>query len=146
MNGRALKVASILSYLVSVIALLSIAFVTFVLLWPFEPVRYTRVDLLTPVVRAGDRLSYTVHFIKSVDKVGTMSRYLTCKDNRASITLGPSGLADALPTDIMKKVSVEIPSSSDPGICKVRWTVGYDYFGIRTVIVRAETPWFHIID
>jgi hypothetical protein len=112
--------------------------------YPFTPVKYEKVVLLQNSVAVGEAISYDVYFKKYVDKTGTMTRWLECKKQSTQVL--DFSLADADITDRVKHSSVEIPKITKPyQECRVKFTVGYDFFGLRTVTVRYATPWFGIL-
>ncbi len=122
----------------------SIISVTVVLFYPFHPLTYYPTTMEKTTVKAGDLISYTAHFSKTTDKVGSMTRYLVFMNGDATVVLTPYGLADARSTDSHKTVTVQIPHATPPRRCKIRWVVIYDYFGIRQVAVWGETPIFEV--
>ena len=139
------KFSSIFKLTVSFYLVLFLIILSFfcVLFYPYKPVVYYDVEMTQKTVIAGESLSYIVHFKKKTDRIGTMTRFLDCK-NQSSIVLGPYGLADSKKTDTSKPVRVEIPIGTKSDICKVRWIVEFNYFGIRNVWERYETPEFEV--
>jgi hypothetical protein len=133
-----------LAYTVFGFFALVILAVTTVFWYPFVPVKYEKVVLLHDTVSPGEAISYDVYFTKYVEKTGTMTRWLVCKQQSTQVL--DFSLADAAITDRVKHSCAEIPKITRPNQeCKVTWTVGYDFFGLRTVAVRYETPWFYIL-
>jgi hypothetical protein len=123
---------------------ISLVALIWVISWPFQPIEYRPTTMSTDRVRVGEVVEVTAHFVKHTNKVGTMTRYLVSVNNQETIiTLGTS-LASANRSDTSKTVQIEIPDYVHPGKYKIWWIVGYDYFGLRTVYVRGETPEFTV--
>jgi hypothetical protein len=143
-NGR-IKRVLLLTYITFCFLVVCMGTIVTVSLYPFEPIKYSKIDLLYSTVKAGGYVWYTANFCKSVNQVGTMTRYLVSMNGGATITLNPGGLADAKITDKSKTVMVEIPDDIKPGKYKIKWVVVYSYFGIRQIPVWAETPEFMVV-
>ena len=147
-NGNGKKQKFILNIAIGIFVILALCVgsVAVVSLYPFTPVVFHEVTLKQDIVTAGQYITYTANFTKYTSKVGTMTRYLVSLNGDATITLNPSGLADAKVADTHKTVIVEIPCIVKPGNYKIRWVVMYEYFGIRQVSVWFETPVFKVIN
>jgi hypothetical protein len=145
-NGNLQKLVLKIAIATFVVLTVCMIGVTTIALYPFEPVKYSQTILHNSTVTAGQYITYTAKFCKSTNKIGTMTRYLVSLNGDATITLSPSGLADAKITDISKTVTVQIPELVKPGRYKVRWVVVYTYFGIREVSISWETPEFRIVN
>ena len=143
-NGRMKNLIRIAVVTLSLI-FIAMATVLFVVFYPFTPIKYFETALKQNAVMAGGQIEYTSFFEKYVNTVGTVTTFLVSMDGKATIVLTSSGLADAKPDDTFKVVQVDIPENTKPGKYKIRWVVVYDYYGIRQVRVRCETPEFTVI-
>jgi hypothetical protein len=132
-----------LAYTVFIFFTLIVIGIVIIYWYPFTPIVYEKAVLKQNQVKTGDVLTYTAHFKKYANRVGTMQRWLVC-EKQATQSLD-YGLADASVDDTFKTVTVEIPKTTLPGKCKVKWTVGYDYYGLRTIPTRFETPQFEVV-
>jgi hypothetical protein len=113
------------------------------LTWPLNPLEYTNVTLDSDTVIAGEPFAFKVYMIKHTEKIGTMTRYLECKET-STITL-TNGLADSKPGDTFKHPKVIIPRIIDNDVCKIKWIVRFEYFGFREKVVKNETPEFRVV-
>lgn len=145
-NGKKQKLILNIAIGIFVVLVLCVGSILAVALYPFTPVVFREVVLKQDVVTAGQYITYTANFTKYTNKVGTMTRYLVSLNGDATITLNPSGLADAKMSATCKTVVVEIPCIVKPGRYKIRWVVVYDYFGIRQVSASHETPEFRVVN
>lgn len=122
-----------------------IAFLSIVYFYPFEPIVFHRAILVEDRVKAGSAIEIVSCFDKFTDKPGMMTRYLVAaNDGGQIITLTGPLLATAKAGDSFKVVRIEIPDYIVSGKYYIRWVVGYDYFGLRTVYVTSETPIFSV--
>jgi hypothetical protein len=125
------------------LALICLAFI--IIQWyPFVPITFGDAVLDKDVLRPGEALSYTNTFEKHTNKTGMIQRYLQCK-KQATANIGSPTLADASMEDKSKRVIAVIPETTMPDVCRIRWVVDYEYFGMRKVSVRHSTPWFQVI-
>ena len=143
-NGRMIMLIRLTTATLVTLAIL-VGSIFILSVYPFHPIVYGQIVLNQNTVQVGKYMSYTANFVKNTYTVGTMTRYLiSTKDKRATITLGPGGLADAQVTDKSKTVSVEIPEFVAEGEYFIRWVVVYPYFGIRQISATCETPPFMV--
>lgn len=141
-NGLATKMSiAVFSLIVGFMVFLLVVFI-----YPFKPIVFHEAILIEQQVRAGGIIEIVSCFDKYTNKPGTMTRYLVAAGNGGQIiTLSGSVMATAQKGDSFKVVRIEIPAYVYAGQYYIRWTVGYDYFGLRTVYVTSETPIFSVV-
>jgi hypothetical protein len=142
-NGR-MKIVLRLATATFMILFLMMSFAVIVTFYPFEPVVFTSMTLDKEKVSPRGVITYTTKFIKHTDKDGEASRFLMNAENSAFYPLGPITLADSPQGPGEKVVANEIYDYVIPGRYRIKLVVKYDYFGIRTVRVKAETPCFTV--
>jgi hypothetical protein len=133
-----------LAYAVFTFLALSVAFVVWVNWWPFCPISFGKILLEDIHAHPGGTITYVANFVKYTDRVGTIQRFLVCR-NQATQTIEAPSLADATTDDTSKRRKAVIPHNTiAPDVCKIRITIIYPYFGIRNVKAGFETPEFPV--
>ncbi|MFH0766314.1 MAG: hypothetical protein V2A61_07830, partial [Calditrichota bacterium] len=114
-------------------------------LWyPYDPItveKPIKIANLNKQVIAGGRLFYEIKYKKNMDVTGTLSRKLI---NKWEIDLADS-VVTAPPGKDGDFVPLTIPSFSEPGKYKFRWSASYKVNPVRTVTVSVESEEFEVI-
>ena len=132
-----------MAYTLFVSILVSLLFILFILFYPFDPITFGKIELEEMHAHPGGTITYKANFVKHTNKVGTIQRFLVCR-NQATQTIEPQSLADATSEDTSKRRKAPIPANTIPDICRIKAVVTYPYFGVREIKTGFETPEFSV--
>lgn len=131
-----------LSYIGLFLSLAVLLYVIYLLSWPFKTtVIYDDTEVLTPIVKAGETMQYTVHYCKYINKEAIV--YRTIVDNfivdlAAEQTNLPMGCN-------VKIISIDIPEFIPAGIYYINSRVVFEVNSLRDITIEYKSGTFQVI-
>lgn len=114
------------------------------MVFPVDPIKYSNIKILTPIVKVGDKVVFEVTLEKKTVYPATISRTLvSCDTNRVYPLLVESG---ALPPGKIQAIfTLRIPDIVVPGVYHIKSIATYEVNPLSNVTVGFKTPCFEVV-
>ena len=133
-----------ISMAVLILVFVTMTYVIFMLFWPFQTIVVeSPCKVITPVVKAGDRVYYEFNYKKLANRGTILSKQLV--NNTIIFYPIEQSNIESGPGEILKIVSVCVPIYAPPGKYKLFVTAVYRISPIRNITKRWETEEFEVV-
>jgi len=112
--------------------------------WPLNPIELKSVSIINAdkMVFIGDEIFFQVHYVKNTDKNGIVYRQLI--DGRV-VNIAPH--VSNVPKGEATRIGFIKTGPGDlPGRYRINYSVAYEYFGFRNVVVSAMSDEFNLVE
>lgn len=143
LNHKTLFSSALIILIMIIMATLGLIFIAW---YPFNPAKFYKPVVHTPVVHKGEIFSYDIILDKYTEISPTIQRSLVCGKDENMIILENAIGTSKTGMGRVRPISVEIPKSTPPNKqCRVLTHIEYPYFGgLRIVKYDIWTDFFEV--